>query len=48
MFAPAKVPFLKSERSSSGNRWCSSSSTNATSATTATANSPRMRADVQP
>ena len=30
MFAPAKVPFRKSERSSIGSRWCSSSSTNAT------------------
>ena len=48
MFAPAKVPLRKSERSSIGSRWCISSSTNAPSATTATANRPMIRADVQP
>jgi hypothetical protein len=47
-FAPAKVAFLKSERSSIGMRWCSSSRTNAARAAAATANSARILADVQP
>ena len=48
MFAPRKVPLRKSERSSSGSRWCISSSTNAAKDTAATTKSPMMRADVQP
>ena len=48
MFAPANVPLRKSERSSIGSRWCSSSRTNAVSATAATTKRPTMRADVQP
>ena len=46
--APANVAFLKSERSSIGTRWRSSSSTNVVSATAANANRTRIRVDVQP
>ena len=47
-FAPAKVGLRKSERSSIGTRWCSSSSTNAVSPITAMAKHARIRAEVQP
>ena len=45
MFAPANVAVRKSERSSIGSRWRSSSRTNATSATAAIANATRIRVE---
>ena len=48
MFAPVKVLFRKSERSSIGSRWWVSSSTKATSMTAATTNAPTIRPDVHP
>jgi hypothetical protein len=47
VFAPLKVASRNSERSSIGNRWCSSSSTKSVRKTAAIAKSARTRADPQ-
>jgi hypothetical protein len=47
-FAPAKVGLRNSVTSNIGRRWWSSSSTNETPATAATAKRPRISGDVQP
>ena len=47
-FAPENAWLRKSARSSIGSRWLRSSRTNAKRETAATANDPRIRADVQP
>jgi hypothetical protein len=47
-FAPLKVEFLKSERSSIGTRWRCSSSTKVASPTTATAKLARILVEPQP
>src|SRR5439155_943346 len=48
VFAPANMGFLNSVRSSIGIRWRSSSSTNTTRNTAATANNARISAELHP